>query len=155
MKKFTFVLALLACGNIALAEKIPVKITPAQVISTSYDEIETGDIINFKTTDNVMHKGILLVPKDAEVTGKVDYFDENGWVADSAEIVLKDFKIKSTNGKLLKSPSVVTINGFEELKNQYPKIRRFWNYLSVLARGKEIDIKPETDKSIYTIWLEF
>ena len=102
-----------------------------------------------------MHKGILLVPRNAEVTGKVDYFDENGWVADSAEIVLKDFKIKSTNGKLLKSPSVVTINGFEELKNQYPKIRRFWNYLSVLARGKEIDIKPETDKSIYTIWLEF
>lgn len=70
MKKFAFVLALLACGNIALAEKIPVKITPAQVISTSYDEIETGDIINFKTTGNVMHKGILLVPRNAEVTGK-------------------------------------------------------------------------------------
>jgi len=155
MKKFVILLALLSFGNIAFAEKYPVKITPAQIISTSFDEIETGDTVKFTVANDVFKNGNLFITKGTPAKGKVDYIDENGWAADHAEILIKNFKTTDINGNVVSLSSSVTINGFEELKNQNPKIRRFWNYLSAPVRGKEIDINPETDNSVYNLWLEY
>lgn len=48
---------------VANAEKLPIKITPTQVITTSADEIEVGDWIKFKTVNDVFYKNKLLIKK--------------------------------------------------------------------------------------------
>lgn len=155
MKKFILLAVLLLCGNMVLAEKYPVKLVPAQNISTSYNEIETGDKIKFKSVNDVYKNDKLYMKSGTPVTGIVDYIDENGWAADHAEIQFKQFQTKDLDGKKVQITSPITINGFEELKYRYPKIERFFQYLSAPVRGKEIDIDCHRDKSTYTIWLSY
>lgn len=155
MKKIILLLCLILCGNAALADKYPVKLLPAQKIATTHDEIETGDSIKFVTANDVYKNDKLYIKAGTPVIGIVDYIDENCWCGDNAEIQLKQFKTTDINGKTVNIASKIAINGFEELKYQYPKIKRFWNYLTVPARGKEVDITPQQDKSTWTIWLVY
>lgn len=49
MKKLLLIIfCILVLAPVANAEKLPIKITPAQVITTNTDEIEVGDWIKFK-----------------------------------------------------------------------------------------------------------
>lgn len=155
MKKLILLSCVLLCSNIALAERYPIKLVPAQQINTSYDEIETGDKIKFISKNDVLKNDKIYIKAGTQVIGIVDYIDENGWVADSAEILFKTFKTKNIYGQPITLKSEVTINGFEELKRKYPKYKRFGHYITAPIRGKEIEINPETDKSVYTIWLEY
>lgn len=155
MKKIILSILLLLSANTAFAEKYPVKIMPAQIIATCHDEIETGDKIKFTTINDVYKNNSLYIKAGTPVIGKVDYIDENGWVGDNAEILLKKFKTKDINGNSVVIKSNVTINGFEELKDKNPKIQRFFHYLSAPIRGKEVEIIPSKDTSTFTLWLEY
>ena len=83
------------------SENTPVKITPAQKISTSYDEIEVGDKIKFQTVKDVYKNGKLYIKKGTTVYGLVDYVSENGWAYDNAQIDLKNSTQKLLTGKKL------------------------------------------------------
>ena len=141
MKKILIFLLIL--GAPAFAESIPIKITPAQVISTCHDEIQIGDSIRFKTVND-----------NLPVIGIVDYVSPNGWIADNAQIDFKTFKMRDANGKIMTINSPVSINGFEILKYKGNRKAQFFNYAGVVLRGKEIEIIPEKDEVVYTIWYD-
>lgn len=155
MKKIFLIVMLLFTANTVSAEQIPIKIYPAQDISTCYDQIETGDKILFRTdTNRTYDYPSLKLKPNSQVIGIVDYVQENGWLADNAQIQFKKFIIPQKNGNDIITYSNLTIDGFEELKYRYPKIKRIFEYISVIPRGKEVDIRSKKDKSVYNIWVK-
>ncbi len=136
------------------SEDTPVKIKPAQHISTCYDEIEVGDKIKFTTVKDVYKNSKLYIKKDTPIYGIVDYISDNGWSYDNAQIDIRYFKTKSVNGNIITIESPVSINGFEILKYKGNRIAQFFNYCGIVFRGKEVDIKPEKDNIILNIWIK-
>lgn len=135
-------------------EVIPVKIKPAQTISTCNNEIQINDIIRFKTVNDIFVENNLYIKKDTPIIGYVDYVQENGWDYDNAQIDIKKFKTRDVNGNLIEINSELSINGFEILKYKGNRKAQFFNYIGVYFRGKEIEIIPEKDKNIiFNIWL--
>lgn len=155
MKKFIITLIILLSANSVLAEQVPIKIYPAQDISTCFNDIEAGDKIQFKTGSKRTYKyKDLKIEADTPVIGIVDYVQENGWFADNAQVQFKKFIIPQKNGNDIIVKSNLTIDGFEELKHRQPKFKRFFEYPGVIVRGKEVDIRNGKDKSAYNIWIK-
>lgn len=136
------------------SEDTPVRITPAQKISTCFDEIEVGDKIKFTFVKDVYKDEKLYLRKNAPIYGIVDYVDDNGWYYDNAQIDFKYFKTKTADGKTITIESPLTINGFEILKYKHNRTAQFFNYCGVIFRGKEVDINHEKDKIILNIWVK-
>lgn len=155
MKRVLVLLMLIFCTNsCAFAQKIPVKIAPDQPISTVNDDIQLGDGIKFKVTQDIIYDGKLYLKKDSHVVGIVDYVSDNGWSFDNAEIKFKTFKTRDINNNLVIITSPFTIDGFDILKYKGNRKAQFFNYLGIAARGKEIEIIPGVDDLRFTIWLE-
>lgn len=136
------------------SENTPIKIKPAQKISTCYDEIEVGDKIKFSTVKDVYKNGKLYIKKDTPIYGTVDYVSENGWSYDNAQIDLKKFKTKIVDGKIINITSPLSINGFDIMKYKGKRIAQFFNYCGVVFRGKEVEIIPQKDNIEFNLWLK-
>lgn len=134
--------------------KISLSIIPDQKIATTHDKIEVGDAIRFKVLNDVYKNDKLLIKKDTPIVGIVDHISANGWEHDNAEITFKKFKTRDINSNIISINSDLKINGFEELKNLYPKKERFFQYIGLVCRGKEIDIDPAADTCNFNLWLE-
>lgn len=136
------------------SEEMPVKIIPAQKISTCHDEIEVGDKIKFLTEKDVYKNGKLYIKKNTPVYGTVDYVSENGWASDNAQIDILKFQTKSVSGKEITISSPVSVNGFEILKYKGKRTAQIFNYCGVAFRGKEVEIIPKKDKLQFNIWVK-
>ncbi len=134
--------------------KLPLTIIPDQKISTTHDKIEVGDAIRFKVLNDVYKNDKLFIKKDTPIIGIVDHLSANGWEHDNAEITFKTFKARDINSNIININSDLKISGFEELKNLYPKKERFFQYIGIVWRGKEIDIDPATDTTKFNLWLQ-
>lgn len=151
MKKVVLILCLLVfSAQIANAEKLPVKITPAQVISTHHDETEVGDWIKFKVVNDIYYNEKLYINKDTIVTGIVDSVHDNGIVADNAEIIFKTFMLRDVNNKLIKINYTLTLNRDNAVC--YGLGYKIKKYIVFVFKGNEIYLKPET--ATYNIFLE-
>lgn len=154
MKKLFLLFCLLMISGIqtANAEKIPVKITPAQIISTHHDEIETGDYINFETAKDVYINNKLYIRKNTPVIAFVDFFHPNGWVGDSAEIKINSFETLDVNGKnvSINYPFVIDGNSLKvnDVKQYLVRIAS----ILIFVRGSEIYIEPDT--KVFNIFIE-
>lgn len=135
------------------SEDTPIKIRPAQKISTCYDEIEVGDKIKFVTVKDIYKNGKLYIKKGTPVYGTVDYVSDNGWSYDNAQLDFKKFMTKTTNGKTITVTSPLSINGFDILQYKGKRVAQFFNYCGVVFRGKEIEIIPPKDDIQFNIWL--
>lgn len=118
-----------------------VHIKPTQSVSTTHDEIETGDKLKFITTEDVYKDGKLFIKKGTDIIGEVANLDENCWCADNAVITLKKFRFVTENNKSVTFNSYLEINGFENLKYKSKRFAQFFNYMTTFVRGKEVDIK--------------
>jgi len=136
--------------QVANAEKLPIKITPLQVISTHHDEIEVEDWIKFKVVNDVYYNENLYIKKNTVVTGIVDSVHENGIIADNAEIVFKQFALRDVNNKLVKLNYTLTLN--RDNAECYGLGYKIKKYIGFIFKGNEIYVKPET--TIYNIFLE-
>lgn len=135
-------------------EIIPVKIKPAELITTCHDETQTNDIIRFRVVNDVYNNNKLYIKKDTRIIGYVDFVQENGWDYDNAQIDIKKFKTRDVNNNIVEINSELSINGFEMLKYKSNRPAQFFNYIGVVFRGKEIEIIPEKDKNVtFNIWL--
>ena len=153
MKKKILILMLLIVGSSVLAsEQIPVRIVPAEPISTVHDEVQLGDNIMFKVQNDVYLNDKLIFTKDALVFGTVDKIEDNGWANDNAEIRVEKFKLRNAKNEIVTIKSSVKIDGFELLKTKENRFAQFFNYIGVVFRGKEIDIKYPKEMPIFTIW---
>lgn len=133
----------LIASNLALAaERLPVSITPNQIISTDKDEIEFGDDLDFKVVKDVYKDDAVYIKKGAPVIAEVDYVSPNGWVADSAYVQIKKIKILDSKSTWLEVPCSLKILG-RNCRN--PKANIFYSgfhYLTVLVRGDEVFLSP-------------
>ena len=155
MKKKILILMLLIVGSSVLAsEQIPVRIVPAEPISTVHDEVQLGDNIMFKVQNDVYLNDKLIFTKDALVFGAVDKIEDNGWANDNAEIRVEKFKLRNAKNEIVTIKSSVKIDGFELLKTKENRLAQFFNYIGVIFRGKEIDIKYPKEMPIFTIWYD-
>lgn len=136
------------------SEETPIKIKPAQKISTCYDEIEVGDKIKFSVVKDVYKNGKLYIKKGTPIYGVVDYVSDNGWAYDNAQIDFKEFRLKNIDGKVIETTSPVSINGFDILKYKGKRTAQFFNYCGVAFRGKEVEIIPEKDNLEFNIWID-
>lgn len=136
------------------SEETPIKIKPAQKISTCYDEIEVGDKIKFSVVKDVYKNGKLYIKKGTPIYGVVDYVSDNGWAYDNAQIDFKKFRLKNIDGKVIETTSPVSINGFDILKYKGKRTAQFFNYCGVVFRGKEVEILPEKDNLEFNIWID-
>ena len=153
MLKKILLLMLLLIGSSAFAsEQIPIRIVPAERISTVHDEIQLGDNIMFKIQKDVYHNDKLIFAKDTLVLGTVDKVEDNGWANDNAEIQLETFKVRNSKNEIITIKSNVKIDGFELLKTKQKRFAQFFNYIGVIVRGKEIDIKYPDEIPVFTIW---
>ena len=153
MLKKILLLMLLLIGSSAFAsEQIPIRIVPAEPISTVHDEVQLGDNIMFKVQNDVYYYDKLIFAKDAPVFGTVDKIEDNGWANDNAEIRLEKFKVRNSKNEIITIKSNVKIDGFELLKTKQKRFAQFFNYIGVIFRGKEIDIKYPDEIPVFTIW---
>lgn len=135
------------------SEDTPIKIRPAQKISTCYDEIEVGDRIKFTAVKDIYKNNKLYIKKDTPVYGIVDYVSDNGWSYDNAQVDFKKFKTRTADGNIITISSPLSINGFDILQYKGKRIAQFFNYCGVAFRGKEVEIIPEKDNVQFNIWL--
>ena len=124
-----------------------IKIVPTSEISTTHDELEYGDYVEFKTAQDVFRNGKLYIKAETPIFAEIDYIDENGWCFDNAAIYFKKFKTQTADGKNLTLNSYLRIEGLELLQYKSKRLAQFFNYISVPFRGKEVDIKTY-DKNI-------
>lgn len=152
MKKVLLLSFILICVTIqgVFAEKIPVKITPIQVISTNHDEVEIGDWINFETVNDIYVNNELYIRKGSPILGFVEFLHPNGWGGDSAEIEFKTFETRDVNGKKNIINYPLMING-NNAKNNDMKQYIAMVFLN-LIRGSEIYIEPDT--RIFNLFIE-
>ena len=121
-------LMLLLIGGSAFAsEQIPIRIVPAERISTVHDEIQLGDNIMFKIQKDVYRNDKLIFAKDTPVLGTVDKVEDNGWANDNAEIQLETFKVRNSKSEIVTIKSRVKIDGFELLKTKQKRFAQFFN----------------------------
>ena len=128
-------------SNNNLGNELIIPIQPMETISTSDDELEYGDIIEFQTIRNVYKKGVLYIKSETPIYGIIDSIDENGWCADNAAIYFKEFKTRDVNNNKITIKADLKIDGFEILKFKSERSKQFFNYISTFVRGKEVDIK--------------
>lgn len=132
------------------AEKIPVKIAPTQIISTNHDEVETGDWMNFETTQDVYVNDKLYIKKNTPVSGFVDLVHPNGWANDKAEIYISKFSFNDVNNNRCETNSSLRI---ETVPSAKPSIKELFTYYVLgTFRGSEIFIEPDT--KVYNIFIE-
>src|SRR5574344_1270817 len=157
-KIFYILLTFIFCLQPVFAEKIPVKISPTQVISTHHDEIEVGDTINFEVAKDVFYNNHIYIKRGTPVIGFVSFIHENGWGSDSAEILIKNFCTKDISGKQLETDYVLNIKGCSDLANttRTITIKTLTTATLISAgrffRGAEIFVEP--DSNIYNIFIE-
>ena len=154
LKKILLLMLLLIGGSAFASEQIPIRIVPAERISTVHDEIQLGDNIMFKVQNDVYLNDKLIFTKDALVFGTVDKIEDNGWANDNAEIRVEKFKLRNAKNEIVTIKSSVKIDGFELLKTKENRFAQFFNYIGVVFRGKEIDIKYPKEMPIFTIWYD-
>lgn len=145
---------LIVGSSVFASEQIPVRIVPAEPISTVHDEVQLGDNIMFKVQNDVYLNDKLIFTKDALVFGTVDKIEDNGWANDNAEIRVEKFKLRNAKNEIVTIKSSVKIDGFELLKTKENRFAQFFNYIGVIFRGKEIDIKYPKEMPIFTIWYD-
>lgn len=144
IKKISFlIICLLMISNFVFAaEKIPVSITPNQVISTNHDEVEVGDGIDFKVVKDVYRDDVLLIKKGAPVIAEVDYVCPNDWLGDSAYIQIKKFKILDSKNKWMDVSYPMNISG-SGCKNPNSNIlNESVKLVLSVVRGKEVSLTP-------------
>ena len=138
--------------TIAAEEKIPIKISPLEPISTAYDETEVGDNIPFLVVEDVYKNGKLFIKKGVTMYGTVDFVKENGCLADHAEIEFKTFRVRNAQGKLSTFNSELLLTGLNTLKWYNPRWKRVINYCTMIFRGNEVDINPNNSEPVFNIW---
>ena len=150
MKKLLLIIVcMLTFTPIASAEKLPIKITPTQVISTHTDEIEVGDWVKFKTINDVFYKNKLFIKKDTPVVGVVDHVHENGLVADNAEIIFQTFYVRNIEKDLVKFNYPLYIGRRNSVCKTFgDKVEK---YFLVIFKGNEVDVQPES--TVYNLFL--
>lgn len=154
IKKILILMLLIVGSSVLASEQIPVRIVPAEPISTVHDEVQLGDNIMFKVQNDVYFNDKLIFAKDALVFGTVDKIEDNGWANDNAEIRVEKFKLRNAKNEIVTIKSSVKIDGFELLKTKENRLAQFFNYIGVIFRGKEIDIKYPKEMPIFTIWYD-
>lgn len=156
IKKIIFTFLLFVFALPVFAQKIPVKITPIQIISTNHDEIEVGDKITFEVVNDVYKDNKLFIKKGSTIKGVVDFVHPNGWFGDAANIKLLNFSTADVNDKKVEISYPVNIKGGIVRS----ETKQYWiNYasitvsaLGVLIRGSEIFVEPDT--KVFNIFIE-
>lgn len=132
-----------------VTEKTPVKITPAELISTVHDGVELGDWLEFKIVSDVYKNDKLYIKKQTPIFGLVDSFHPNGWVTDNAEIKFDQFRTKDLNGNKITINYPLKIDGNamrdDNIKRHYLKV------LLTVIRGYELNIKP--NQKVFNIFI--
>lgn len=141
---FTFLL------NPVFAEKIPVKIKNAQLISTKCDEVQVGDYIKFEILNDVSVGDTLYLRANTPIYGLVDFIHSNGWSGDNAEIRFKSFYTKDVDNKKVVINYPVIINGNKEQANDFKQLLAY--EILFLFRGSEIYIEP--NRQSYNLFIE-
>lgn len=151
MKKIVlFLIIFLSVQQTVFAQKIPVRITPSQIISTKADEVEIGDWLNFVVVSDVYLNNKIYIKKGTPIIGFVDFVHPNGWAGDNAEIKFKTFKTTDINKNLITINYPLNLDG-NTLKANDTKQYLSW-VLTIVIRGSEIYIEPDT--KVFNIFIE-
>lgn len=142
-----FVFIFIAPAN---AEKFPIRITPASIISTNKDEVEIGDWLRFTITNDVYVNEKLYIKEKTPIVGFVAFVHENGFCGDNAQIVINKFITKDVNAQKVVIPYKLVISGDDQNPDAVKNV--FKIILASLFRGQEIYLMP--NENVYNIFID-
>lgn len=88
--------------NYESTEKIPIKLKPTKKISTKEDEIQEGQIITFKVTEDVFYKNQRIVEKGTIATAKIETYITKGMNGLPGTIIIDKFSFENIPQEKLK-----------------------------------------------------
>lgn len=134
MKKLLILILLLASTvNTVFAEKVLVKVTPAQIITTSKkNSLKEGDYVDFKTVETTK-----AFKKGEIITGVVTSLEENGFQVKEARAVIENFRCKN----IALEGEIYLHGGLHKKLGEF--VERTVSECSVLLRGSEIIVRPD------------
>lgn len=145
---FIFIAILYHCP--AFAEKIPIRITPAQIISTHHDEVMLNDWIEFEAVSDVYKDKKIYIKEGTPVIGVVDFVHENGFENDLAEIKFQTFYVNDIDNNKIKINYPLTLNQRVVVKDNFKKLIKL--NIASFFRGAEILVEPDT--KTFNIFME-
>ena len=157
MKKFLIILTcVLFFATPAFAEKIPVRIEPSETVSTHHDEIELGDTLKFSIAYDVYVNDKLYLKAGTPVYSMIEFFHQNGWAGDAAEIRLSKFNTTTVDNQKISINYPIIINGNNSKANDTKQFisTLFYPFETLMAfvRGSEICIEP--DQKAFNLFIE-
>lgn len=133
-----------------LGGDLPIKLTPANLITTSNPLLKAGDSVEFVVTEDVLHDKNVVVKKGTKVNGLVLSLVENTYHGSPAEITIGQFEIKDKNNRTFNIKGVIEKKG-----STHDTAINNWSYLIGPAvfwiRGGETKLLPEKDQ--YTLYI--
>lgn len=129
---------------------LPIKLRPAQIISTANPLLKAGDTVEFVVAEDVFHDKNLVVKKGTKVTGLILSLVENTYHGAAAEITIGQFEIKEKGNRTFNIKGVIEKKG-----STHEKAINNWSYIIGPAvfwiRGGETKLSPEKDQ--YTLYI--
>lgn len=154
LKRILLIFLILICfNNIAFSKEISVKVVPASEISTSNPSLQEGDNINLFTAEDMYVDSKLFIKKGEQVQGVITSLVNNDFTCQSASIYAENFKVKNTDGKIVKLSGIVYKNGrSHNYFTQYLPDHILHPGLFFFIRGGEAKIMPGKDS--FTLYLD-
>lgn len=131
----------------AYAKDIPVQLKTISKISTSNVNLQEGDNINLIVADDVYLDSKLYIKKGTNAVGIVTSLTSNDFTCQEAQIYAEQFKVKNTNGKIVKINGVVYKKG-----RNHSLVTQYLPYGYSFIRGGEAQILPQKD--VFTLYLD-
>lgn len=143
LKKISLLVFFLFLNQSVIAKDIPVKIIPANKITTSTANIQEGDSVNFLTADDIFINSSVYIKKGTPVKGTITSIEDNDYLYVPATLYAENFVTKNVDGKLVKLSGIVYKAG-----NNHWELTQFIPIPFVYLRGGEVQIKPKKDTFI-------
>lgn len=148
IKRILLTLIILFSLNMfAMADEIPVKLTPLDPISTANVDLREGDKINLIVADDVVLNSNVYIKKGSVATGVITSLVDNGFVCQEASLYVENFKVKNTQGKQVKLDGIVYKKG-----RNHSYVTQFLGDVFCFIRGGEAKMEPIKDT--YTLYVK-
>lgn len=148
LKKIVIIIiSVIFFNQVVAAKEVPVKITPVAKITTSNNNLQPGDRIDFLVINDVDISPAKYLKKGDKISGVLINREENGYLGQVAAVDIENFRLESIDGRKLKLKGVVYKKG-----TYHDIINGFTEVLLIYIRGGEVQLRPKKD--VFTIYAE-
>ena len=133
-------------GNLTediLFKGTPVRVTPANKITTSKKNFKVGDNVKFVVVRDVLENDSVIIKRETPVYGQVLSITPNKSVGIPAKVVLGKFETSDILDETVPLKGEIKKEG-----NPHNTLISYLDFLAIFVRGGEVQLIPEEDTFI-------